>query len=156
MDFIGSLTGIQNIDKVFNNLPRSMQRKAYMQALRSGAGPVRDAARDNLRTVLRPFSGISHKRGTVRIYNLRKFKGSYRVAVQVAKGLTNSAKLDGEGKPVRVGLYLSVAEYGSTKLNRAPRSWIRKAVREKKTDAVNNITTEMNKRIVEAVEDAKK
>lgn len=155
VDFVGSLTGVQNIDKVFNNLPRSMQRKAYMQALRAGAAPVRDSASNNIRSVLQPFTGLSARRGTIRIYNLRKYKGSFRVAVQVRRGLVNTRKTDGQGKPVRVGLYLAVAEYGSTKLNRAPRSWIRKAIREQKSNAISNVTKEMNKRIVEAVEDAK-
>lgn len=151
MEFKSNISGVQDLDRVFNSLPRSMQRKAYMQALRAGAGPVRDAARENIRAVSNKFTGVLSRRGTVTIYNYRKSRGNYRVGVQIRRNLLNNKV---KGEPVRVGLYAAVLEYGSPKLNRRPRSWIRKAIREQKSKAVDSLTKEMNKRIVDAVKDA--
>jgi HK97 gp10 family phage protein len=152
MDFTGSISGVQDLDRTFANLPRAMQRKAYSQALRAGAGPVRDAAQENIRIVSQPFTGLAQKRGTIRIYNLRKSRGNFRVSVQVKRGLTNPAKKS-KGGPVRVGLYLAVLEYG--KAGQPPRSWIRKAIREKKGPAVDALTKEMSKRMIDAIKDAR-
>lgn len=151
MDFKSNISGVQNLDKVFNNLPRSMQRKAYMQALRAGAIPVRDAARENIAAVSKPFTGVLSRKGSVVIYNYKKSRGNYRVGVQIKRNLLNNKV---KGEPVRVGLYAAVLEYGSAKLNRRPRSWIRKAIREQKERAVSSITKEMSRRMVDAVRDA--
>lgn len=152
MDFSSRVSGIQDLDRTFKNLPRSMQRKAYRQALRAGAMPVRDAAQENIRAVSKVFSGMAQRRGTITIYNLRKYRGSFRVSVQVKRGLTNPAMVGKDG-PVRVGLYLAVLEYG--KQGQPPRSWIRKAIRENKPQAVAALTKEMNKRMVDALIDAR-
>lgn len=151
MEFKGSLSGIADIDKVFSNMPRSSQRKVYMRALREGAKPVKDAATDNIRQVSKPFTGLLSRKSTVAIYNYRKTRGNYRVGVQIRRGLLNNKV---KGEPVRVGLYAAVLEYG--KKNQPPRSWIRKAIREKKSAAVDALTREFNKRLVDAVQDAKR
>lgn len=153
MDLQPNINGLQELDKTLANLPRSMQRKAYRQALRAGAAPVRDAAEENLRSVSEPFTGLSRRKGSITIYNLRKYRGSFRVGVQVKRGLVNTAKKGDDGGPVRVGMYLAVLEYG--KKNQPPRSWIRKAIRERQTQAVDLLTKEMARRITDAVRDAK-
>lgn len=146
----------QEIEKTFNNLPRSMQRKVYMRALRAGAAPVRDAAEANLRAFTKRFSGLSRARGTITVYNLKKYQGNYRVAVQVKRGLVNTVKKDGQGRPVRVATYLAVLEYGSQKLNRPAHSWIRKAAREKPTEAASATAVEMGKLLPAAIADARR
>lgn len=156
MDFKANLTGIYDLDKVFSNLPRTIRNRAARPALRAGAAKVRDAARDNVRQVADMFTGVLSKRGSITMYNMKMFRGSLRVAVQIRRGLVNTQKLDRNGKPVRVGMYAAVLEYGSRKLNRRPRSWIRRAIREQHNQAVSAIRSEMNKRMVEAVKDARR
>ena len=151
-----AITIDKDVQKTFNNLPRSLQRKVYMRALRAGARPVRDAAEANLRSVSEPFTGLSRARGSVTVYALKKYRGSYRVAVQVKRGLVNAAKKDGQGRPVRVAMYLAVLEYGSTKLGRGPRSWIRKAIRETPAEAIQVTAKEMARLLPEAVKDARR
>lgn len=147
--------GMDALLKTFNNLPRGMRRKAYMQALRAGAVPVRDAARDNIKAVSEPFTGLSRRNGTVRIYNLKRLRGAFRVAVMVRRGLVNEKVKDKDGKPVRVGMYLAVLEYGSQKLNRAPRPWIRNAAKQNQLKALSKTQSELYKRIDDALKDAK-
>ena len=150
MELNASIAGIRELEKTFSNLPRSMQRKAYMQSLRAGAEPVKIAAQSNIQQVSRPYTGVLSQKSTLRVYNLKKYRGNYRVSVQIRRGLVNS-----KAKGVRVGLYAAVLEYGSQKLNRQPRPWIRKAIREQQAAAVSALTKEMNKRIVDALKDAK-
>jgi HK97 gp10 family phage protein len=148
MKFDVDIIGVKDLDRVFNNLPRSMQRKAYMQALRAGAEPVKSAAQANIQQVSRPYTGVLSRKSTLRIYNLRKYRGNYRVSVQIRRGLINT-----KAKGVRVGLYAAVLEYG--KKGQPPRPWIRKAIREQQAAAISALTTEMNKRIVDALKDAR-
>lgn len=152
MDFKSTITGIDDIDKVFANLPASTRRKANMKALRAGAKVVKSMAEENIKAVT-SNEATGFLANNIRIYNYRKMRGNFRVGVQVKRGAVNTKKVV-NGKPVRVGLYGSVLEYG--KSNQSPRSWIRKAIREGFNKAVADITTEMNKRIVEAVTDAKR
>lgn len=152
MEFTSGISGIANLDKLFAQLPKTTQRRAIAPSLRAGGAEIRDLAVDNLKSVISPDStGIGEK--NIRVYTLRKYKGYYRVSVQVKRGAVNEQKIV-NGEPVRVGLYLSVLEYG--KENQPPRSWIRKAIREGRTKAVNRLIGEMRKRMVLAIEDAKK
>lgn len=161
MQVSSSISGIKAVDKVFANMPRSSQRKIYMKALRSGANVVKEAATENIRQVFNRFTGVLSKKSTLAVYNAKKYRGNFRVLVQIRRGLVN-AKVNvrdsktGMTGPVRVGLYAAVGEYGSQKLNRRPRSWIRKAIREKESPAVYNIRTEFSHRLIDAVEDAKR
>lgn len=148
MEFDVTLKGIQELDKTFQNIPKTMQSYAYRRTLRAGAVPVRDAAEENIKAVSKKFTGIAQRRGTIRVYNLRKYRGTFRVAVQVRRGLLNPVKNE-NGEPVRVGLYLSVLEYG--KKNQPPRSWIRKAIREKRNDAINAAATELAESMIVAI-----
>lgn len=156
MDFKSSVKGTRELKRVFKNLPRSSARKIYMKSLREGAKLVELAAENNLKSVSDPFTGLAHRKSSITVYNLKKYKGNYRVSIQVKRGLVNTAKKDKNGQPVRVGLYLAVLEYGSQKLNRSPKSWIRKAIRENKDPAVKALLVEFNRRLPEAIEDAKR
>lgn len=152
MNFVGSLTGIADLDVTFKRLPGATRRRAHMYALRKGAAVVRDNAEENVKAVTSGEStGLLEK--NIRVYNLKKVRGNYRVAVQVRRGLVNQKKKV-KGVPVRVGLYAAVLEYG--KKGQPPRSWIRKAVRESKTAAIDALRSEMNRRMVDAVNEAKK
>lgn len=147
------LSGLEDLNKTFLKLPRSMRTKVHYRSLMAGAGQVRDAASENVTKVVSDeASGVLAK--NIRVYRLKKKRGWYRVAVRVRKGAVNKRKKDGQGNYVRVGLYGSVLEYG--KKNQPPRSWIRRAIREEKTSAISRIRGEMRKRIPEAIEDAKR
>lgn len=153
MEFNPDISIGRDLDKVFTNLPRSLQRKAYRQALRAGASVVRDAAEANLKSITTEGYATGYAAKQLRVYNLRKVNGNFRVAVQVRRGAVNVKKLV-NGEPVRVGLYVSVLEYG--KENQPPRSWIRKAIREEKAQAIDALTRSMSEGMLEAIEDAKK
>lgn len=153
MELSTTINGLSDIYKVFNNLPRSTQRRAGNQALRAGAAPVREAVVSNLNRFSDVFTGLSKTRGNIRIYTLRKYRGQQRVAVQVKRGLVNPAKRDGNGQPVRVGMYVAVLEYG--KENQRPRPSFRAAIRDKKNQAIDALTKEFNKRMVDVIRDAK-
>jgi HK97 gp10 family phage protein len=155
MEFQLKISDVDKLEKTFSRLPNSTQRKAYLPALREGAKPVRIAATNNIKEVSEPFTGLARRSDTLRIYKLKNFRGNFRVAVQVKRGLVNVVKKDKEGKPVRVGMYLAVLEYGSQKLNRAPRSWIRKALKEKEGEAVQNVRSEFFKRMNSVIIDAR-
>lgn len=155
------ISGLDNLDKVLANMTRSTRRKVHNKALRAGAKVVKDAAHENILKQFKEFTGLLSKKSTVAVYNARKYKGSFRVLVQIRRGLVNSKVMvkdskTGEKGPVRVGLYASVGEYGSAKLNRRPRPWIRPAIKENESRAISSLTKEFNARLVEAVEDAKK
>lgn len=148
MDFNGALD-IREVEKLFRNLPRTTQRRALMPGLRAGANIVKDMAIANVKSVTSGEStGVLEK--NIRVYNYKKYKGNYRVAVQVKRGLMNTI---GGGKPVRVGLYAAVLEYG--KQGQAPRSWIRKAIRDGQGPAVSALTQEIRKRMDDAIREAK-
>lgn len=155
MEFKSSIGGIDKLMMTFQRLPRASQRKAYYPSLRSGGEVVRMAATENIKAVSEPYSGMARRPNTLRVYNLKKFRGHFRVAVQVRRGLVNPAKRDKEGNPVRVGLYLAVLEYGSQKLNRRPRPWLRKALREQQTKAVESIRISFSSKMNEILSDAR-
>lgn len=152
MEFNSRISGISELDRTFANLPSSTRRKAALPAMRAGAFVIRDMARDNVKAVTSNDStGILEN--NLRVYTLRNYRGNLRVGVMVKKGLTNQYKIV-NGEPVRVGLYAAVLEFG--KEGQPPRSWIRKAIREGETTAVGTLTIELNKRMVDAVSDARK
>lgn len=153
MEFEGKITGVADIDKVFLRLPKSSQRRAYTFALRAGAVIVRDAAAANVRAVATQGYSTGTLEKNLRVYSGRKYRGAYRTLVQIRRGAVNSRKIV-NGSPVRIGLYAAVLEYG--KKGQPPRSWIRKAIREKKQQAVDKIRQEFNRRMVDVIKDAKR
>lgn len=141
------ISGLDQLEKTFKKLPKSTQNKALKPALREGAKIVRKAASDNINAIVSDkATGVGAR--SLSIYTLKVYKGMLRVAVMVRKGAIN--KVNG----ARVGLYLSVLEYG--KQGQRPRSWIRKAAREKSTEAINKVAQEVSARMEQAVEDAKR
>jgi hypothetical protein len=108
MKYEAKVTGAKELDNTFMRLPRAMQRKAYYPSLRAGGEIVRKRATQNIRAVSEPFSGLARRENTLRVYNLKKFRGNFRVAIQARRGLVNAVKKDKEGKPVRVGMYIAV------------------------------------------------
>ncbi len=149
MELRNNITGLSNLDKTFRNLPRSMQRKALIPALRAGGYVVRDLASNNVKAVTSGQSTGVLERG-LGVYTLRKYKGNFRVSVNVKRKLVNTKKII-NGKPVRVGLYGSVLEYRDG----GKWSWLRTATRDGKSAAVNEITKQVNKGMVQAVKDAR-
>lgn len=161
MDFGVKITGLAELDRTLGKMARSTQRKVYSRSLREGAKIVKDAASDNIRQVSKQYTGLLSKKSSIAVYNAKKYRGNYRVLVQIKRGLVNNKVIVKDSKtglkgPVRVGLYASVLEYGSSKLNRRPRPWIRKALRENENRALIAIQNEFNKRLNEAVLDARR
>ena len=151
MYLITRIEGVAKVEQVFKNMPRSTARRVSMQALRAGGTIVREAAQTNISTVSKPYTGFLSRRGAVALYNYRKYRGAFRVGVQIRRGYMNTRKLV-NGEPVRVGLYASVLEYG--KKNQAPRSWIRRAITEKESEARAAILKEVSNRLEQAVKEA--
>lgn len=149
-----SILGVKELDATFASLPKQSERLIYRQALREGAKVVEKAAENNIRKVSKKFTGLAQRRSSITVYNLRKYKGNYRVSVQVKRGLVNQMKKDKDG-PVRVGAYLAILEYGSQKINRRPRPWIRPAIRNEKNAALEKITREFSRRLDFAVKRAR-
>lgn len=147
MDFTVKITGTDELDKVLAKLPRATQRKAIMPALRAGAAEIRDMAAVNVKSVATMGYATGLLARSLRVYNLRKYRGNYRVAVQVKRNLLTK---DG----TRVALYAAVLEYG--KKNQPPQSWIRKAAREGKDIAFRTVTKEIGMKIAVSVLDAKR
>lgn len=142
----GQVSGIKELIATFKELPRSTQNKAMRPALRKGAFVVRDAAAANIRAVTSDqATGLGAK--NIRVYSLGKWQGMLRVGVMVKRGLTTI-------KGVRVGLYLSVLEYG--KSNQPPRPWLRPAAATKTSAALDAVAAEASKRMDDAIKDAKK
>lgn len=135
---------------MFSNLPRSTKRKVHMPALRAGGAVLRKKAEANIKSVVSGEStGTLEK--NIRVYSYKKYRGNYRVGVQVKRGAVNNKKII-KGQPVRVGLYAGVLEYRDG----GKYSWIRKASREGKNEAVSDVTREFNRRMIEAIRDAKR
>lgn len=153
MEIRVQLIGQKKLRETLQALPRAMRTKVHYRSLLAGGGVVRDAASENVkRVVSNEASGVLA--ANIRVYRMKKKRGWYRVAVRVRKGAVNARKKDGQGNPVRVGLYGSVLEYG--KENQPPRSWIRKAIRDEKNTAQMRVASEMRKRIPEALREARK
>lgn len=145
--------GLDEVSKTLLSLPAAMRRKVIMPALRSGAKVVRDQAEANVRSVANKGYATGELEKNISVYNFKKYKGSYRVAIMVKRNAINKTKIV-NGKPVRIGLYASVLEYG--KDGQQPRSWIRKAIREKVRETVNAVTRYIAQNINTAVQQSKK
>lgn len=140
---------IKDLDKVFLGLPRATQRKAIVPAMRESMKVIQKKAIANVKAIVSDEStGVLER--NVRVYTLKKYRGNFRVAVHVKRGAVNTKS----GKNVRVGLYASVLEYG--KKGQPPRSWIRKAIREGQQESVSKLAQEINRRVPEAIKDAKR
>lgn len=145
------IQGADEVIKTLSNLPKTTQRKAITPSMRDAMKIVKKAAESNIASIVSgEATGVLEK--SLAIYSLKKFRGQYRVAVQVKRGKVNKKKLI-NGSPVRVGLYASVLEYG--KSNQPPRSWIRKAAKENVSSVRQSVSSNIAKRLPEAIEAAK-
>ena len=82
----------------------------------------------------------------------RETDGAVRYAVRVKPKTVNQKKVV-NGKPVRVGLYGAVLEYG--KQNQPPKSWLRRAALEGKQDALTTAQQEFRTGLDQAVQEAR-
>lgn len=143
---------MEKLFKTFSKLPASIQKKALKRALSKGAGVVKKAAIANVKSIV-----SSEATGTlaksIQIASMKKYNGRLRYAVRIKPKAVNQLKKDKDGKPVRVGLYGAVLEYG--KENQPPRSWLRKAARENTNQALQAISSEARSRMEDAIKDAK-
>ena len=153
MRFTASVDGVEEIAKLMQNMPRKTARKATRPALRAGGEVVRQAAEVNLREAASAGYATGLAARNVRVYVLKRRRGAMRVGVQIKRKLVNRAKIV-KGEPVRVGMYVAILEYG--KKNQPPRSWIRKAIRERKDRAIYVIYSEVRKNLQAAINDAKR
>lgn len=153
MDFKIDIKGLPELERTFTKLPRVMQSKVYRKSLRAGATIIRNKSVENLKAVAVQGYSTGYAATQMRVYSVKKYRGYYRVTVQVRRGAVNVKKIV-NGKPVRVGLYVAVLEYG--KKDQPPRSWIRKAIREEKDAAIKSLSVELGRGQKEAVIEARK
>jgi len=145
-------TDIRNdkaIERVFEILPGRIRKKVSRKALRKGASIVAKSARKNIRSITassKVTTGTLAK--GIRFYNMKNYKGALRVGVMVQKGLVNEKKII-NGKPVRVGLYASVLEYG--KANQTPRPWLRPALDNNEGAVESVVRSTMSDGIIQEV-----
>lgn len=148
-----NIEGVDKIEKVFANIPRATRKKASRQALREGAGVIREMAETNVKSIANEGYATGTLERNIRVYSLKQLRGALRVAVMVRRGAVNLKKLI-KGEPVRIGLYASVLEYG--KKGQPPKSWIRKAAREGASKAYDVVVKGISKRIDDILNEAKK
>ena len=153
IEFNSEISGLDNVGKTMLNLPTKMRTTIYSKALLAGGAVVRDRASQNVKSVVSSeASGVLAK--NLRVYRLKKKRGWYRSGVMVRRGAVNKRKRDGNGQPVRVGLYGSVLEYG--KRNQPPRPWLRSAYASQRGAAEQRIRQVISKNLLSALESAKK
>lgn len=143
---------IRSVLKMYANLPRATRNKTLRPALRAGAKVIRDQAVQNIKSVTKG-DGTKIGQRSVTVYQLKQVQGRLRVAVAVTRKKVNKYKIV-NGKPVRVGLYLSVLEYG--KHNQPPTGWLRGAARGKESAAFNQIAAVAAKNLPAAIQEAQK
>ncbi len=138
------ISGQNALYATFRKLPASTQNKAMRPALRKGGTVVAKAVGENIRAQTSDeATGLAAR--SIKVYSLRKVMGQLRIGVMVKKGLLTA-------KGVRVGLYVSVLEYG--KNNQPPRPSFRKAAREKANEAFAAVEAEAGRRMDSAIMDA--
>lgn len=154
MQITAKIVGLDKLERTFRALPLATQNKASKAALREGAKVIRADAQQNIAAITagsKQSTGVGQK--GIAVYNFKKKRGMLRVGVMVRKGLVNKKKII-NGVPVRVGLYLSVLEYG--KRNQPPRSWLRKAAKNKASLAYSTVERVLGQKMDDAVEAAKR
>lgn len=142
------VSGIEQLNRNLKRISNSSRDELLFPALDSAGFVIKNRASDNIKSVTSGEStGIGAE--SLAVYRLRRTEKYIRVSVQVKKGAVNNFKRV-KGQPVRIGLYLSVLEYG--KKNQPPRSWIRKAAREGKNDALSEVRENISKNINSFIE----
>lgn len=145
--------GFEELQRTFANLPRATQTKALRPGLRAGAKVLQKTIIGKIKSGVQDEStGIAAK--NISIYSLRVTKsGQIRYAVMVRRGAVNNQKKGKDGKPVRIGLYMSVREYG--KEGQPPKPVFRSSAREDVGDVLSATRIEVTKRMGDAVKAAR-
>lgn len=145
MDFSINISGVDATLATLAKLPRSTINKALKPALRKGANVVRKKATANVKALVSSeATGLGEN--SLRVYNMKKKNGMLRVGVMVKKGLKTK-----EG--VRVGLYMSVLEYG--KKDQPPRPYLRPATRSSAGEVLKTVKEDVAANVDKAIAEAK-
>lgn len=145
MDFSANITGLSELINTFTKLPAKVQKRALKPALRKGGKVIRDKATEKVKSLVSAeATGLGEN--SLRVYNMKNKDGKLRVGVMVKKGLKTK-------KGVRVGLYMSVLEYG--KKDQPPRSYLRSSARESTAKVLETVRSEAAKNMDAAVQEAK-
>lgn len=153
MEIDTSVQGLKEVEAIMRRIPTTMRTLAGHRALAAGANVIKQAAVSNLKAITaesKVATGTLAK--GIRIYKMKKKRGMLRVGVMVQKGLVNKKKIV-KGKPVRVGLYASVLEFG--KKNQPPRSWLRSASKQNSDKIAAATEKALAEQLVKIVEAAK-
>lgn len=150
--------GIKELEKTFSKLPKTARRKVFRVALRRGAAVVRKAAVENVKAIAtqEPTGTLARN---IAQYSARDTKdGKMRQVIQVRRKAVHPTKRRGgkkgqDGKQ-RVAEYAAVLEYG--KQNQPPRSWLRKAAREKVGEVLQLMAQDVRQRMIDAIMEARR
>lgn len=153
MEVKASVQGLKEVEDLMRRMPNVMRTKAGHRALAAGANVIKKAAVANLKAITAESKVATGTLANgIRIYKMKKKRGMLRVGVMVQKGLVNKKKIV-KGKPVRVGLYASVLEYG--KSNQPPRSWLRSAAKQGEGKIASEVEKTLAEQLTKIVEAAR-
>lgn len=153
MKFGSKITGLEGVAKTLQNMPRVTARRIIMPSLRAGAGVIKAQAEANVRIAATAGYATGGLEKNIRFYNYRKYRGRYRVGVQVRRKAVSAYKIV-KGQAVRMGLYAAVLDYG--KKGQPPTGWLRGAIRGKMQDAVAKVVSTLKSGLPAVVNEAKK
>lgn len=141
------ISGAVEVAKTLKRLPSSMQDKAINPAMERGGDVVRKAASENVKSITSD-KATGLLANNIKTYWAKRWKGMKRITIGVKRGLIAKNR-------ARVGLYAAVLEYGKNDGSQPPRSWIRKAAREKPAEVLNVMTEEIARQLDSVIKDAK-
>lgn len=140
--------------KTFNAMPDKIKLRAARYAMRQGAAVVKKAAERNIQGA--ESSEASHTlEKSLQVFRMKEKNGLVRYGVRIKPKSVNARKRDGQGKPVRVGLYAAVLEYGGKVRKQPAWSWLRRAAKEHISDVVAEAREGFKKNLDKAVNEAK-
>lgn len=138
--------------RTFERLPLAMRKKVAVKAMRAGAKVVVKKAVANIRSMeSSEASGVMAK--SVQAAKFRDKNGMIRFGVRIKPKAVNARKKDRDGKPVRVGLYASVFNWG--KKGQPGRPWLTNAAKASPAEVVSAAREEFDRGLNEAVQDAR-
>ena len=141
----------QALLKTFMSMPDKVKLKVARQALRQGAVVVKKYAQANVRaSESSEASGVLEK--SIQVAKFKEQNGRVRYAVRIKPKSVNERKRDGQGKPVRVGLYAAVLNWG--KANQKPWHWLTNAAKEHVPEVVAAARQGFQKNLDAAVKEA--
>ncbi len=136
--------------KAFDNMPAAIKRKVARKSMANAAAVVKKYASGNIKA-LESSEATQTLANSLEVRRLREKNGMVRYAVRVKPKTVNARKRDADGKPVRVGLYAGVLEYGG-KVRKQPQwAWLRRAAKEHLTEVLNAAQEEFRKSLDTAI-----